>query len=278
MPRSPRAATAVAPLLLLGLVAPTLAAQTVEEVVQRMYDSYERQAEGVDNYTLVQTVMGMETTSYFQKEMVDGRPVFRLRDSDTGGFGFSLGDDEAGIGDLFLWGDQLIEHGRYAGREEIRGRTVHVLAVDDLAALDIASPTTPGAMEFQPRTAHIYVDDELMVPSRMEFTGDATTETGTHQVTVRVDMENYLPIESLLIPYRTVVQIEGLGAAIGPEMRAQIEEMERQLAEMPADQREQMERMLGPQMEQLRRMIAGGGDSMSFEVTVVDMAINAGRE
>jgi hypothetical protein len=111
----------------------------------------------------------------------------------------------------------------------------------------------------------------------MEFTGDALTSTGPHEVTVRVDLESYLPIEGLLIPYRTVVQIEGLGAAIDPEMRSELEEMERQLAALPPDQREMMERMLGPQMEQIRRMMDGSGDGMTMEITVVDVAINAGR-
>ncbi len=274
-----RAARSVpAALALLAIASTHLAAQSVADIVERMYDSYERQAAGVDNYTLVQSVLGIETTSYFQKEVVDGRPVFMLRDSDTGGFSFSLGDDQAGIGDFFLWGNELIEHGRYAGQEQIGTSAVHVLAVDDLSQLDIAQPTTPDDMEFEPRTARIFVDDALMVPRRMEFVGDARTNTGPHEVTVRIDLENYLPIESLLVPYRTVVNIEGLGAAIDPEMRAQLEEMERQLAAMPADQRQMMERMLGPQMEQIQQMMAGGGDAMTIEVTVVDVVLNAGRE
>ena len=251
--------------------------QSVDEIVQRMYDAYEEQAERVDNYTIVQSMMGFETTSYFEKQVVDGRPVYRLIDSDMGGVSFGLGDEDAGIGDIFLWGDELIEHGRYAGREQIGQFTVHVLAIDDLAQLDIAQPTTPEDMEFEPKTAHIYVDDQLMVPRRMEYTGDAVTDTGPHEVTVRVDMENYLPIEGLLVPYRTVVNVEGLGAAMDPQMRAELEEMERQLAALPPDQREMMERMLGSQLEQLRQMMEGGGDAMTMEITVVDVAINAGR-
>ena len=252
-------------------------AQSVEDVVQGMYESYEEQAAGIDSYRLVQSMMGVETTSFFEKQMVDGRPVFRLVQSDMGNMSFGMGDEDAGVGDIFLWGDELIEHGRYAGREQIGQFSVHVLAIDDLSQLDIAQPATPEDMDFEPKTAHIYVDDELMVARRMEYTGDAVTDTGPHEVTVRVDMENYLPIEGLLIPYRTVVQIEGLGAAMDPEMRAQLEEMEQQLAALPPDQRAMMERMLGGQLEQLRQMMQGGGDAMTMEITVVDVAINAGR-
>jgi hypothetical protein len=277
MSRAVRAVPAALALALLAITSATLAGQSVADIVEGMYSSYERQAARVDNYTLVQTMMGFETTSYFEKEVVEGHPVFILRDSGTGGFSFSLGNDDAGIGDLFLWGDELIEHGRYAGREQIGTSTVHVLAVDDLSELDIVQPSTPDDMDFEPRTARIFVDDALMVPRRMEFVGDARTDSGPQQVTVRVDMENYLPIEGLLIPYRTVVQIDGLGAVIDPEMREELEEMERQLAALPPDQREMMERMLGSQMEQIRQMMDGGGDGMTMEITVVDVAINAGR-
>jgi hypothetical protein len=266
-----------AALALYAFGAGPLAAQSVEDIVHGMYDVYERQAEGVDNYRLVQAMMGFESTSYFEKELVDGRPVFLLRDSDNGGLSFSLGDEDAGVGDLFLWGDQLIEHGRYAGREQLGSNSVHVLVVDDLSQLEIAQPTTPDEMEFEPKAARIYVDAALMVPRRMEYTGEASTDNGPAEVTVRVDMENYLPIEGLLIPYRTVVRIEGLGAAIDPEMRAELEEMQRQLDALPAEQREMMERMLGSQMEQLRQMMSGGEDAMTMEITVLDVAINAGR-
>jgi hypothetical protein len=73
------------------------------------------------------------------------------------------------------------------------------------------------------------------------------------------------------------VRIEGLAAAMDPQMLAQLDEMERQLADLPPDQREMMERMLGPQMEQIRQMMAGGDDAMTVEITVVDVSINTGR-
>jgi len=253
-------------------------AQSVSDIVDRMYDSYERQAEGIDDYTLVQTVMGVETTSHFVKEIVEGRPIFRLRDSGMRGFSFSLGDQDAGAGDVFVFGPELVEHGRYAGREEIDGSTVHVLALDDLSAVDIARPTTPDNMQFEPKTARIYVDGEMYVPRRMELTGDAITPEGPKEMSVRVDMQNFLSVEGLWIPYRTVVRIEGIGAALDPETRAQIEEMQRQLENMPPDQRQMMEQMMGPQMEQIRQMLGGGDDAMTMEVTVVDVGVNTGAE
>ena len=72
------------PFALLSLWSSTApaAAQSVADVVEDMYAAFERQVEGVQNYTLVQNVMGFVTTSYYVKETVDGRPVFRLEEED----------------------------------------------------------------------------------------------------------------------------------------------------------------------------------------------------
>ena len=71
--------------VMLVALAPGLGAQSASDIVGRMLDEYARRAERVDDYTLVQQVMGFETVSYFEKEMVDGRPVFRLRGGTTAG-------------------------------------------------------------------------------------------------------------------------------------------------------------------------------------------------
>lgn len=267
-------------LLVLVVLAPGsggLSAQSVAEIVEGMYESAERQAEGIDDYTLVQIALGVETTSFFQKEVVDGRPVFRLRDATTQGFSFSLGEEGTGVGDVFLFGPELVEHGRYAGREQIGTSAAHVIAVDDLSLLDLAQPSAPGDMEFQPRTARLFIDEQMMIPRRLEFTGDAVTPSGPREITVRVDMQSFLPVSSLYVPYRTVVEIEGLEELMTPETRAQLEEMQRQLDAMPPEQREMMLTMMGPQMEMLREMMSGGGDAMTVVVTIKDVFINTAQ-
>ena len=100
-------------LVLGALVATSAEGQSVADIVDRMYEAYERHAAGVDNYTLVQTMMGFESVNYFEKEMVDGKPVFRLRNAGIEGLGFGLGDEDAGQRDIFLIGLDLVEHARY---------------------------------------------------------------------------------------------------------------------------------------------------------------------
>lgn len=255
-----------------------VAAQSVSDIVDQMYASYERQAANVDNYTVVQSVMGFETTSYFVKETVDGHPIFRLQGGSSGNdnFNFSLGGDDTGLGDVYAIGPELIEHARYAGREQVGDGTAHVLAIDDLSQVSLGQQPTPDDMDFTAKTGRIYVDTDMLIPRRLEFTGDAQTPNGTHPVTVTIDMQDIRDVSGLLIPYRTAMQISGLQAMIDPEMQAQLREMEEQLAALPPDQREMMERMLGQQLEQLRKMAAGGGDMMSIDVTVSDVRVNSG--
>lgn len=273
MLRAPRSGVAV---LALFAGAHPSSAQSVASIVERMYAAAERQAEGIDDYTLVQRALGLELESYFEKELVDGKPVFRLKESNAEGFSFSLGEEGAGVGDVFLYGPELVEHGRYAGREEIAGSTVHVIAVDDLRELDIARPSAPGDLDFLPKTARIYVDDAMMVPRRMEFTGEAVTPAGPKEISVRVDQQAFLPVGSLFVPYRTVIEITGLAGVIGPETMAQLEEIRKQLDALPPAEREAAAALLGPQIEMLRQMAAAGGDTLSVVVTIGDVFINTG--
>jgi len=263
---------------LIALLSGGVAAQSVSDVVEQMYASYERQAAGVDNYTLVQSVMGFESTSYFEKEIVDGRAVFRMQSGSAQGqnVNFNLGSDDSGLGDVYDIGPELIEHARYAGREQIDGSSVHVLEIDDLSQLELAQQPTPEDMEFEPKSGRFYVDTELSVPRRIEFVGDATMPNGMHEVTVAIDFGDIRDVQGLLIAHQTSMQITGLQAMIDPEMQAQLREMEQQLAQLPAEQRQMMERMMGAQLEQLRQMASGGGDMMSVDVTVSDVRVNSG--
>jgi hypothetical protein len=263
-------------LALCAALAPALSAQSVADIVGRMYSSYEHQAAGIDNYTLVQRAMGVDISNYFEKEIVDGKPIFKMRSSGMQGFSFSLGAEGVGEGDIFVLGPQLIEHGRYTGQEQIDGRTVDVIAVDDVSTLDLAQPSAPEDMKFEPKSARFFIDDETMVPRRMEMVGDATTDSGPHEMTMQMNLLDYRNEGGLLIAHRAVMEMQGLGAMVSPEMKAQFEEMQQQLAALPADRRAMMERMLGPQMEQMKKMMSGEGDSMTVEVTVTEVRVNSG--
>jgi hypothetical protein len=187
-----------------------VSAQSVAEVIEGMYAAVERQAANVQDYTLSQQVMGFDTYSYFEKELVDGHSVFRLKMSDGSGFSFGLGGDDVGLGDVYIYGPKFIEHGIYAGTEQLGNFTVHVLTVEGDAAAEIVPPRGPDQVEYRPRAVRLYVDTQMMVPRRILLEGAAVTDTGPQPLSIQLDMQSILPIESMLVPFKTTLEIAGM--------------------------------------------------------------------
>ena len=270
-------------LLLLALAAAALApgatpasAQSADEIIDAMLDAYEARTEGVDDYTLVQSFMGFETVSYFVKEMQDGRPVFRMRESSSAGMDMDV--EEAGAGtldEIYAIGEDFKENAEYVGRETVDGRPVHVLEITDLDDTGFGRSIAQDS-EFRPVSGRIYLDAESYVPRRMVFDGELTNAEGTHQVTSTMDLMDYRDHQGMLVAHRTVMSIEGLGAAIDEDARAQFEQMEEELSNMPPEQRRMVESMMSEQLEQFRAMMQGEDGPMVVEVEVREVRVNAG--
>jgi hypothetical protein len=259
---------------LLCAVASSAQAQTAPDIVARMLAEYERRAEGIDDYTLIQEVMGLETVSYFEREMVDGRPVFRLRRSSAGGMDVP-DSGQGGLDEIYSIGAELGERATYRGVERIDDYDLHVLDVSDFSGLGFGRNVTPDS-EFAPRGGTIFLDVDTYAPRRLEFEGEMTNAQGVHTVSSTIEMGDYREVEGLLVPFRTVVQIEGLGAAIDPETRAQFERMQRELESMPPEQRAMVESMMAEQLEQFRAMMSGEDAPMTVRILVREVRVNAG--
>lgn len=258
---------------ILVVAAVPAAAQSASEIIDRMLTGYEARTEGVDDYTLVQDVMGVETASYFVKEMRDGRPVFRLRASDGGAV--EMEEGPGSLGEIYAIAEELEENATYLGTESVAGYDTHVLALEDLAETGLAEDFGQDA-EFTPRRGTLYLDVESYIPRRMVVEGELINAEGTHTVTSTMDMEDFREHQGLLVAHRTVMTVEGLGAAIDEDARAQFEEMERELENMPPEQRRMVESMMADQLEQFRAMMAGEDEAMVIEVRVREVRVNAG--
>ena len=262
----------IAALALTALVGAARAqAQSAADIVERMLAEYGRRPDGVDDYTIVQTVMGFETVSYFEKEVVDGRPVFRMRRAGNVDMSESVSDFDQ----IYTMGDELARRARYAGVERIDDYDLHVLEVESFEGMGLEQTVAEDA-EFRPTSGRVLLDVDTYAPRRFEFEGEMTNEEGVHTVTTIVQMGDYREIDGLLLPFRTVVQVVGLGAAIDPEMRAQFEEMQRELEALPESQRAMVEQMMAGQLEQFRAMMEDEGAPMTMEVLVSEVRVNTG--
>jgi len=265
----------LAALVLPGLLlaAPPASAQSASDIVDRMLAEYARRAEGVDDYTLVQEVMGFETVAYFVKEMVDGRPVFRMRLGNTAGA--EARESGGDVDEIYVMGDELARRARYVGTERVDDYELHVLEVEDFEGMGLEQTVTPDS-EFRPTSGRIFIDVDSYAPRRFEFAGEMTNADGVHTVTTNVSMGDYREVDGLLLPFRTVIEVMGLGAAIDPEMRAQFEEMQRELESLPESQRAMVEQMMAGQLEQFRAMMEDDGAPMTVQVLVREVRVNAG--
>ncbi len=266
--------TATAVVVLTGALPPAIVAQSAAEIVERMLSEYERRSAAVENFSVIQDVMGLETVSYFEKEIVNGRPVFRLRHSIAGGMEIDS-SDQGGLDAIYAMGDELARRARYEGRTEIGGYDVHVLEISDLTGMGFGQSVTPDS-EFAPTLGRIFLDVDTYAPRRLEFQGEITNEQGVHEVNTTLDMGDYREVEGMLVAYRTVFTMEGLGAVIDPETRARFEQMQRELEDMPAEQRRMLESMMAGQLDQFRAMMSDDDAPMTVELIVREVVVNAG--
>ncbi len=249
-------------------------AQSPTEIFDRMLTDYSSRIEGVENYTVVQETMGFESVMYFEKELVDGRPVLRLKSTTAMGNTVDTENEDMGFNDIYEVGHQLAEHAKYVGREEVDGRQVHVLSIENLDQIDLGHGTVDDDSDFTPRSGRLFIDTDMSIPRRMEFEGEVKTDKGMADVTTIVHLQDYREVGGMILPYRTVVEMHGLSEAIDPEMRKQYEEMRRELAELPESQRAMAEQMMKGQLEQIEKMMQG--DAMQVEMLVTDVRVNAG--
>src|SRR5690606_20885325 len=58
---------------------PAAAQTSAAEMLEAALAHHEARTSGIENYTIVQNVMGIESTIYYERETVDGRTLFRPR-------------------------------------------------------------------------------------------------------------------------------------------------------------------------------------------------------
>ncbi len=272
------AGMATAPVAAVTVATPA-AAQSVADIFEHMMDRQRQRLSGIESILIEQETMGVVTTLYMVKEMVDGEPTLIPRMTVVGGMnvpirGGTAPDAWSGSARVYR---QWAERFRLDGTGEVNGRAAYRLAIDDFSGIDLGAP--PGQdMSMSPRSAVFYVDRSDLVMLRMEMEMDATTDTGeTRVVRMASTLDDYRDVDGYLHPFHTSISWEGLtdlgaGGMDPAELEQQFQEMEKRLADMPAAQRAMMERMLKPQIERLRDML--GGAPMEIIVTRLEANVD----
>jgi hypothetical protein len=234
-------------------------AQSAKEILMTSLEEYEQRMEGIENYTTVQETMGFETELTFVRTEVEGRTVFVPKGQEEAGGGMS---------NFYRMYPKIAERAELEGKESVDGEQCHVVAIDDLSGLDL-NQEMGGQGAFLPKTGLLYVDTDDHLIRKMRMEGEITRDGQTSPMTAVTILSDYRDVEGMLHPYLLNITATGLAAGMSEEdaadARKSLEEMEENLEGMDASQRAMVERMMGPQIEKLRKMLESG----QFEISVI---------
>lgn len=164
---------------------------------------------------------------------------------------------------------------KLVGRESLDGREAFVAKAE---GLDLRRAMDGG--EIVVRTMTLWVDTERLVPLRMRMDGIAKHGGEEREMVLeRIDRDyRSVPGTGMLLPYRTAMRMRGM---LGPEeqeqmaeAKKQLEELDRQMASMPPDQRAMVESRMGSQIEMIRNLAEGG--AFEIETVVREVRVNQG--
>ncbi|MBA7494494.1 hypothetical protein ES702_05070 [subsurface metagenome] len=259
-------------------------AMTAEKVIENIIASYEKQMKDVEDVTIVTD----RDITYQKRTTIKGRTVYKTR-NETEVMGIKSVSIYDGVYQWWVESGklkkekmdyspyQMVENlktaqVKYAGTEKIDGRKTHILNIKDLNKM-------MGAEGMQKVSGKLWVDARDWAIRKMEMDTEIEDEKGEKRpAKITVRMEDFRKVNGMRIAYRTVVTIGGMVPELSPEeeqeMRKSLEEMQRQLEQMPPAQRKMVEKMMKPQMEMMQQALGGGG--MEIVTTVKQVKVNSG--
>jgi hypothetical protein len=188
-----------------------------------------------------------------------------------------MGAEQASAGtDYARNAQQIKEQTEFMGYSEFKGRRVGELGADNL---DFSESS--GSQQVTCNSMRMLVDAEQYVPLLFKMDCMATDGRETRQMSIEREDRDFRNVPGCGDMYEPFSSVMRIGGAMTPEEEAQLaeaskqlEEFEAQMAGMPASQRQMMESMMGPQLEMIRNMAAGGGIEM--EQKTLELRCNTG--
>ena len=162
------------------------------------------------------------------------------------------------------------------GREAFKG-----IDAIQLAAVDLNYTVTEDGMTTTWNQVTMNVDANRYVPLLLTMEGVVNDGKESRPITVEREDMDYRNVPGCGDLYRPFKSVMRLGGALTPEQQAelaeaskQLEQLEAQMASMPANQRQMMENMMGPQLAMIKNMASGGG--IEITSTITELRCNTG--
>ena len=262
--------TILAASVALALSAPATA-QSAKQVLQESMERYEKRMADVDDFTLVQDMMGFEVTTHFEKRIVDGHPVFVMKDMD--------GDEIEDMGMLYSEFMEIADHAKIEGTETVDGVTCYAVHVADMSVVDWDPQMGGEDADFRPKSGTFYIDRDEYLLRKMIIDAEAERQGRTVPVNMEIALRDYREVDGLVHPFITEMKISGFAGGISEEemvqARESLAEIKKQMAEMEEAQRKMMESMMEGQIEKLEEMVESG--EMNITITVKELRVNTGQ-
>ena len=264
----------------LAAAGPALA--DAQAIIRELMHAESQRLAGVQTLIVDKTVLGIRMQEKFETAQVEASDGSRLTVLRRLSPGEQISRANAGV-DARSMADaagaplevmELAREFEVVGSEMVAGFEARHLRADGLARTQ-----TVNGDRFTLHSADLWVDVERSVVLRMRFEGEMESSGEKQPVVVeRADRDHRSVAGSdLLEPFHQVFTLQGLMTeAQQAEMReasAQLEELELRMAEMPPSQQEMLRRQMGPQMQTLRTLAAGGDlevDTRVHEIRVND--------
>jgi hypothetical protein len=245
---------------------------SVEQIIDNYRQHYEDSIANIDDYTAKTDQM----TTYYKKYYDNGRPFFKTKTVYASDDMPNVTEAASIESDLFspeLY-DSLRENAVYEGTADVDGYTTHVIYTEDMDDHVIVHKEDEDSINY----ARIYIDAEKWIIRKLEFEVETRDQDQLLTLHPSITMEDYHDIEGLLIPYRTVVVIEGLGQNLSEEERQEaltgLAEMERMLAQMSGEEKERMEKMMGSSFEAYKNMLES--ETLEISLIINEVEVNTG--
>ena len=264
-------------------------AQDSDSILTKAREMQLARWEGVQNYTVVQSVAGTNLVMYYERvdetsfRVVPQSELQRRMAASTGSHSMTPEEvaaiaEHKGDGAIADFDDiqDLAKSSKVLGTETIGGRSGFHLKADDVDRVQ-----QMGDQKVSFDTFEIWIDTTDYVPLKILIHGTSSGPDGARPIMVDVLFSDYrnVPDSKLYEAYR---QTMSMGGVLDPkqqkelqEAMKQMDEMEAQLAAMPEAQRKMMEKMMGPKIEMMKQMASGG--AMEVVTETIDIKVNTGN-
>lgn len=198
----------------------------LSEVARHVLEAWERNAEGVSGYTVVESTEGRVDTIRYERVEVDGLSSFRPVGSAEG--------PERESSPVMM---ALLREARPTGKGEVEGEETDVLVLEDPATIrKVMGPRGNGT--FAPRRIEFHVGREGF-PRRMRMQGETEVPAdGSVSITTEVTLTDWREVEGFAHPFRRTTRVEGMAALAAAAREGAMAQMERRLEGMPESQKE----------------------------------------